>query len=143
VYDYSKSKMEYTVTLTLPPTIYREAVKRAIATNSTIEQVLAEQLQETWQPFPSIHVSSNRAAMAREDAAYRLLHPELVKQLLGQYVAIFQGQVVDHDQDEDAILQRRRDNYPGKVVLIRRVEFEVERELAFRSPRFATTSEPP
>jgi hypothetical protein len=133
--------MEYTVTLTLPATIYREAVKRATATNRTIEQVLAEQLQETWQPFPAIHVSSNRAAMTREADAYRKLHPELVRQLLGHYVAIYQGEVVDHDQDEDALLRRRRDNYPGKVVLIRRVEPEVERDLAFRSPRFATTAE--
>jgi hypothetical protein len=131
--------MEYTVTLTLPATIYREAAERASATNRTIEQVLTEQLQERLQPFPTIHVSPNRAAMEREAEAYRILHPELVKQLLGRYVAIYQGQVVDHDQDENTLLQRRRRNYPGKVVLIRRVEAEADQESALRSPRFAAT----
>ncbi len=72
--------MEYTVTLTLSPLVYREATKRASETNRTIEQVLAEHLQETLQPFPTIHVSPNRAAMAREAEAYQALHPVLIKQ---------------------------------------------------------------
>ncbi|MCE7987042.1 MAG: hypothetical protein DYG89_38205 [Caldilinea sp. CFX5] len=128
--------MDHTVTLTLPPKVYREAAKQATATNRTIEQVLAEQLEETQQPFPNIHVSPNRAAMAREDEAYQRLHPALAQQLLGYYVAIYQGQVVDHDLDEDALLERRRRNYAGKVVLVRRVEAEAVRELVLRSPRF-------
>lgn len=128
--------MEYTVTLTLPPKVYREAEKQATATNRTIEQVLAEQREGSVQPFPSIHISPNRAAMAREDEAYQRLHPTLVQQLLGYYVAIYQGQVVDHDLNEDALLERRRRNYTGKVVLVRRVEAEAARELVLRSPRF-------
>jgi len=129
--------MEYTVTLTLPATVYQEAAKQASATNRTIEQVLAEQLQEDLNSFPSIHVSQNRAAMVREAEAYQRLHPDLVKHWLGHYVAIYQGQVVDQDQDEEALLERRRCNYAGKVVLIRRVETEAEPELVLRSPRFA------
>jgi len=132
--------MEYTVTLTLSPIVYREAIKRASETNRTLEQVLAEHLQETWQPFPTIHISPNRATMAHEAEAYQALHPELIKQqLLGYYVAIHQGKLVDQDQDEDALLQRRRRNYPGQVVLIRQVEAAPEHELALRSPRLAAT----
>jgi hypothetical protein len=128
--------MEYTVTLTLSQIVYREAAKRAHETNRTIEQVLAAHLLETLQPFPSIHVSSNRGAMLREAEAYQRLHPELVKERMGEYVAIYEGKVVDHDINEDLLLQRRRRNYQGKVVLIRRVESEATSELRLRSPRF-------
>jgi hypothetical protein len=128
--------MEHTVTLTLPTKVYREAAKQATATNRTIEQVLAEQLEETQQSFPSLHVSPNRAAMLREVDAYQRLHAELVTQFLGHYVAIHQGRLVDYDRDEDALLERRRRDYAGKVVLIRRVEADAEVELTFRSPRF-------
>ena len=128
--------MDYTVTLTLSPVVYRAAANRAQETKRTIEEVLTEQLQETLQPFPALHVSPQRAAMLREAEAYRTLHPALVKEWLGHYVAIYQGKVVDHDQNEDALLQRRRRDYPGQVVLIRRVEAEAEPALNFRSPRF-------
>ena len=128
--------MDYTVTLTLTPVIYHAAAQRAHETERTIEEVLTEQLQATLQPFPTLHVSPQRAAMLREAEAYRTLHPALVKAWLGHYVAVYQGKVVDQDQDEDALLQRRRRNYPGQVVLIRRVEAEAESVLHLRSPRF-------
>jgi hypothetical protein len=135
-YQEGKRWMEHTVTLTLPARVYREAAKQATATNRTVEQVLAEQLEDALQPFPCIHVSPNRAVMAREAEAYQRLHPTLVQQLLGYYVAIYQGQVVDQDQDEDALLERRRRNYAGKVVLARQVEAEGAPDLVLRSPRF-------
>lgn len=133
--------IEHTVTLTIPARVYREAAKEATATNRTIEQVLAEQLEGSLHPFPSIHVSPNRAAMVREAEAYQRLHPTLVQQLLGYYVAIYQGQVVDQDLNEDALLERRRRNYANKVVLVRRVEAEAEAELVLRSPRFASNAQ--
>jgi hypothetical protein len=128
--------MEYTVTLTLSPVVYQVAAQRAQETNRTIEQVLTEQLQTTLQPFPSLHISPNRAAMLREVEAYHTLHPLLVKTWLGHYVAIYQGQLVDHDPDEAALLERKRRAYPGQVVLVRRVEAEPEPTLALHSLRF-------
>lgn len=92
--------------------------------------------QAALQPFPSLHVSPQRATLLREAEAYRILHPLLVKTQLSCYVAVYQGKVVDQDEDEDALLERRRRHYPGQVVLIRRVELEAEPELHFRSPRF-------
>lgn len=128
--------INYTVTLSLSPGLYHAAAQRAQETKRTIEEVLTEQLQVALQPFPSVHVSPQRAALLREAEAYRALHPTLVKTQLGRYVAVYQGQVVDQDEDEDALLERRRRNYPGQVVLIRLVETEAEPELHFRSSRF-------
>ncbi len=83
------------------------------------------------RPFnPSQHfILAPIARSLREVNAYEALHPELVKQFLGQFVAIYQGELVDHDADEDALMKRRQRDYAGKVVLVRRVEIEASREL--------------
>jgi hypothetical protein len=52
------------------------------------------------------------------------MHSELVRQFLGQYVAIYQGQVIDHDVDPVALHQRISTRYGGKVVLSRKVQKE-------------------
>jgi len=63
------------------------------------------------------------------------MHAELVKQYLGQIVAIHDGRLVDHDPDPVTLLQRIRQNYPNQVVLRRKVESVPERELRVRHPR--------
>lgn len=75
--------------------------------------------------------------MLREIEAFRALHPQLVKQYMGKYVAIYQGAVVDDDHDPVALLKRINQKYPDKVVLRRKVEKDPDPVLYFRSPRFA------
>ena len=84
-------------------------------------------------------VNENREAMLREVEAFKVMYPRLVEQYLGQYVAIYQGQVVDHDQDPIALLRRVKKQYPNQVVLRRKVEKRPEPVLHFRSPRFTHT----
>lgn len=129
--------MDHIVTLTIPDPIYRTAEATAKATNQSIDQVIHDKLQEAFQPQPRLHVSRNRAAMLREMAAYEAMHAELLANHVGDYVAIYQGQLVDSDVDEEALLQRRRRNFPGEVVFIRQVEADPQPELVYRSPRFA------
>lgn len=132
--------MEYTVSLTLSEDIYRLAEQTAHSTQRTIAQVLAEQLAQDFQPFPALHVSPHRVALQREIEAYHRLHPELVKRLLGDYVAIYQGKLVDWDRSEGALLERKQRDYAGKIVLIRQVTQEVEPELHFRTPRLSSSA---
>jgi hypothetical protein len=70
-----------------------------------------------------------------EAGSFRAMHPDLVKQFLGEVVAIHEGQVVDHDLDFAALHQRIRQRFGRTAVLLRRVETEPERVLTFRSPR--------
>lgn len=70
-----------------------------------------------------------------EAAAFRRLHPELVKQYLGLYVAVHNGNVVDHDEDFQALHQRIRRQFGRQPVLLRQVTAESERVLVMRSPR--------
>ena len=80
-------------------------------------------------------VDPNRAEMGRNLAAYQAMHSQLVEKYLGQYVAFYKEQLVDFDADAVALLQRVRAEYPGEVVLRRKVESVAEPVLRFRRPR--------
>lgn len=67
---------------------------------------------------------------------FQQLHASLMKLYLNQYVAIYQGQLVDHDGDKLALFQRIEETYPNEFVLMRPVREQPEREFYFRSPRY-------
>jgi hypothetical protein len=74
-------------------------------------------------------------AMEQEGEAFRRLHPQLLDSIPGEYAAIYQGQLVDHDPGLLALLQRVEEHYPGRPVLIRQVQTEIEPVIHVRSPR--------
>jgi len=78
--------------------------------------------------------------MMRNAEAYKAMHKELVKRYLGQYVAICNEKLVDHDPDPVALLRRVRNEYPHQVVLRRKVELTPEREWRIRHPRIEKAS---
>lgn len=57
-----------------------------------------------------------RQALLREQEAFQRQHSELVGEYLGQYVAFHQGQMIDYDRDERALMIRVRQRYPKKVI---------------------------
>ncbi len=67
--------------------------------------------------------------------AYERLHAQLLVQCFGEHIAIYNGQVVDHDPKFERLHVRIRQKYGNQPVLLRRVEPQPERELMFRSPR--------
>lgn len=77
-----------------------------------------------------------REKIKAEAEAFRSLHPKLVQKYLGQYVAIHNGKVVDHDEGFQPLHGRIRRQFGRQAVLLRRVETEPERVWTFRSPRF-------
>ncbi|MCE7981448.1 MAG: hypothetical protein DYG89_09670 [Caldilinea sp. CFX5] len=52
------------------------------------------------------------AALAREEAAYIRLHPQLKVTHFGRYVAIYQGKLIDADDTFGALVERVRRNFP-------------------------------
>jgi hypothetical protein len=56
-----------------------------------------------------------------ENEAFTQLHPQLVNTYLGEYVAIHNGEVVDHDSDARSLHIRIRRKYGKAPVLIREV----------------------
>jgi hypothetical protein len=66
------------------------------------------------------------------------MHPELIEQYNGQYVAIWQGQLVGHDPDELALLRRIEADYGDEVVLLKQVRPLPEPILQMHSPRLVS-----
>jgi hypothetical protein len=72
----------------------------------------------------------------QEKRAYLQLYPQLKKQYAGQYVAIHNSQLVDHDVDYGALFERIDDRYPDTFVWLTQVEAEPIGTIVVRSPRF-------
>lgn len=121
------------VTISIPQPLYQRARELARSRNQSVDAVLEAgvSLIEASGARPT----SEEEAMRQEKAAYLAMHPELMAQYAGQYVAIYQGQLIDHDQDETALLHRLDDQYPDEVVLMKKVRPLPEPELRHRSPR--------
>jgi len=101
---------------------------RWIAENSAEDETPTP--SDTWESRISVEAA---AWYARSDAER--------EPYAGQYVAVLQGEVLDHDSDRLALAQRIRARYPEMPVLITAAEARAPREFKVRSPRLARLSE--
>lgn len=76
----------------------------------------------------------DRARIKAEVQTFQAQHADLLGSYFGEYVAMYNGQLVDHDADFEALHTRIRHKYGNQPVLLRRVEQQPTRELVFRSP---------
>ena len=129
--------MSTQIVLEVPDDIYEQVERLAVATEREVAEVLLDTITRTFSPFP---VDPNRSVMKRNVETFKALHAELVMTHLGQFVAICDDKLVDHDPDPVSLLQRIRNRYPGKVVLRRRVESVPEQVLRIRHTRIETTT---
>ena len=74
--------------------------------------------------------------VVRERQAYIALHPTLLKNYPNQYVAIHNGQLVDHDPNGLVLSLRIRQQFPDQFVWIAPVKAQAIEEWVTRSPRF-------
>lgn len=126
--------LEPEITVKIPQQVYQRAERIAWQKQQAVTDVIAEALK-----FVEAILSQKNPEeilMEWEEAAYQIMHAELMARYAGKYVAIHGGQVVDHDESEIALLQRLDERYPAQVVLMRRVEPLPEPDLHFRSPRW-------
>ena len=128
--------MAIPVTLLLPEPLYREAETIATARQKTVAQVLLERLLDDSPLRVSEQVDPEQAILEHEVAAYKTLHPFLLKKYREQWVAIHHGQLVDSDWNEDALLTRLGQAFPGATILVRQVEAEADREIYVPSFHF-------
>jgi hypothetical protein len=121
------------VTLAVPQSLYRQAARIARFKNQDIPEVLAEALLLV---EAAVEEELAEKLMAQEETAYQAMQSDLWTNYLGEFVAIYQGELVDHDSSELALLQRLNARYPNEVVLMKQVRSLPEPDLYFRSPRF-------
>lgn len=86
---------------------------------------------KTSVPFP---VNAARSAMKRNTDAYHEMHGDLVRDYLGQYIALLDGELIDADSDPVALLSRVRKRYPGQVVMRQKVERLPDQVIHIRHP---------
>lgn len=105
---------------------------------SEVYIVVAEQAST---PVENVYVSPERQAMQEEKARFQAMLPDLLTRYENQYVALYQGKIVDHDQDKIALALRLDKTHPNTAVLIQKVTAESEPILRMPSPRLTRNSE--
>lgn len=99
---------------------------------------IADEPRETDQETPT---GIWEARISAEAATWYTRSDAARAPYVGQYVAVLQGEVVDHDVDRVALAQRIRARYPETPVLITAAEARAPREFLIRSPRLERLSE--
>jgi hypothetical protein len=127
------------VSISIPQPIYRRVRQLARLRNRPVDDVLIEVLDQALPPDDKPDVAEEDAAVEREMHAYIALHPMLKEKYLGQHVAIYNGQLIDVDEDYGALYQRTDAHYPDEFVWLATVEEEAMPTLVFRSPRLLPT----
>ena len=104
-------------------------------TLNEVDEIVHTVRKQRGRAWPQIAESQNDPLVA-ETEAFLAMHSELVKAYLGEHVAIYQGELVDHDRDVVALMLRTREKYGSGRVLLREVETEPDRVLRVPSFRF-------
>jgi hypothetical protein len=100
------------------------AQAKQLSADQLAEQIIREHL----------HAEAQRL-MQQELEKFRVKHPILLQRYRNEFIAMYQGDVVDHDTDQLALVLRIDDKYPDKIVLITRVQPKVEETYRVLSPR--------
>ena len=101
------------------------ATEKDVSTEELLDEVIIEFLE-------TVAIMK----LKEETIAFEQLHSQLVKQHFGEYVAIYQGVLVDHDPDITALRRRIRAKFGQTPVLLREVTQDAKLpELVIRSPR--------
>lgn len=130
---------EETIALTLPVAVLRQATQLAKQTNREVEQVLRSVVTHA---FPALYTHPQRFAMQQEEASFNRIQSRLIEEYPDEFVAMLDGQVVDHDTEPERLLERINNLYPTEVVLIRQVTDDLDKVSRVRSPRLLRGSNP-
>lgn len=101
----------------------------AEATGATTEELAEQALRRFLR-------EEKRRLIRQETIAFRQMHAELLAKHPAEYVAIYQGQLVDYDVDQLDLVTRIEAQYPDVPVLIKQVLPDPEEIYTIRSPRF-------
>jgi len=131
--------MEARITITLPEPLYKRARALARVSRRSLDSIIADALD---RGLPAVPADSPFAvdeavdkSLAQETIAYEKMHEQLMSQYADEYVAIFNGQLIDHDTDPSALLRRVDAVHPDDIVLVKRVVPLPEPEIRVRSPQ--------
>lgn len=115
-------------TITLDPKL-KQQIESAAGAEQVDAQVFVEKAVRAY--LTQLQQEKIRA----ETEAFNAQYEELKAKYPGQYVAVHQGSVIDHDPDLRKLHLRVYERLGRIPVLLKQVTDEPERALVFRSPR--------
>ena len=129
------------VNVSIPQKLYRRVHELARIQKRPIDDMLIEVLDRALPPGDEQELFDydEDNAVDKEMQAYITLHPMLKEKYLGQHVAIYDGKLIDHDQDFIRLYERIEAIYPNEFVWLATVEEEAMPTLISRSPRLFST----
>jgi len=101
-----------------------------------VEAILNENLPDHIEAQDWVDLSEPDEAAEREMKAYIELHPMLKEKYFGKHVAVYGGQLIDYDDNFDALYDRIARAYPNEFVWMSQVKEEPIETFVIRSPRF-------
>ncbi|MBX3226111.1 MAG: hypothetical protein KIT84_28945 [Labilithrix sp.] len=113
--------------------LVREAKAEAARQGKTLAAIVSESLAQTLARGP--RRNADRSASKKDWAWYERNHADLLERYRGEYVAVVDQAVVDHDADFTRLATRVFARLEGRAVLMPRVSLTPKRVIRLRSPR--------
>lgn len=101
-----------------------------------VETILDEALSARLNEMDWVDLCESDETVDRETQAYIQLHPFLLQNYFGKFVAVHGGKLIDHAEDFDTLYERIIAEYPDEFVWISEVKDEPIETFTVRSPRF-------
>lgn len=117
------------LTITLQPDIEEQIIHLAHESQTPTDTIVDQALRAYMLHYRHEKIRS-------ETVAFEQQRETLLRKYKGEYVAIHNSQMIDHDLDLRALHLRVFARLGRIPVLLKQVTDEPERELVFRSPRF-------
>jgi hypothetical protein len=130
--------MESGQRLLIPRNLLERARQVARRQSRQVQDVVVEALE---QGLPLLETSVVPEQWEREIAAFHAMHATWHEHYVGEYVAVYHGELVDHDPNFGALLERIETRYPEEFVLIRPIQEEPEIVYYHRSIRWAPSDQ--
>ena len=103
--------------------VEKDAVQEARSINEIVNEAVEQYVRER-----------QRIKLDREIAAYEAMHAELRQKYFGQWVAVYEQKLIDHDEDRAALYRRVRAKLASLPVLIRQVTAQTGEDIWMRTP---------
>ena len=138
--------MALNINLNLSEKTYEKFLRLAKQRQQNIVDFLQDYLEDDElrliiESHTVIDLSESDSDVEQEQAAYIGMHSKLKERHLGEYVAIYQGKLIDYDSDYGSLFERIQSNFPDTFVWITRVENEAEPVRYWRSSRISAAAE--
>lgn len=118
----------------LPPNLIERVRRLAKRQARSLDDVMTEAVE---RGLPLLEVFDAPTGWELEADAFARMYPTWRAEYTGEYVAVYQGRLIDHDAAFGPLLERINVQYPDEFVLIRPIRDEAEIVYEHRSIRWA------